>query len=187
MTALPATVVDPGDQAGPLIYHGAYLIQPPHGHADGVIWLEREALPGVHVGRLHHRTGTHSHSPTGFGWGYTGSGPAETAHAILTDAVRSTGTATCPTCAGAARIVLAATDDDTQPYDPVRHAAVPDDEVHRCWDCDGTGLRFLPYQQFKSEHVAQWGATWSMPRADVITWWRAWWQAHPEAATEGGA
>jgi len=34
---------------------------------------------------LHHRTGHRSHSPTGFNWGYEGSGPAELARALVAD------------------------------------------------------------------------------------------------------
>lgn len=34
---------------------------------------------------LQHRTGRDSHSPTGFNWGYLGSGPAELAYAIVKD------------------------------------------------------------------------------------------------------
>ena len=36
--------------------------------------------------RLYHRTGYGSHSPTGFEWGYGGSGPAELARALIKDA-----------------------------------------------------------------------------------------------------
>lgn len=36
--------------------------------------------------RLRHRTSVHSHSPTGFEWGYGGSGPAELARALVKDA-----------------------------------------------------------------------------------------------------
>jgi hypothetical protein len=41
--------------------------------------------------RLHHRTGHRSHSPTGFEWGYGGSGPAELARALVKDAMRDLG------------------------------------------------------------------------------------------------
>lgn len=34
---------------------------------------------------LEHRRNHRSHSPTGFAWGYGGSGPAELAHAIVKD------------------------------------------------------------------------------------------------------
>lgn len=44
-----------------------------------------EALEAGTARRLHHRTGRGSHSPTGFEWGYAGSGPAELARAILLD------------------------------------------------------------------------------------------------------
>lgn len=51
----------------------------------GVVRVLEESRTGSVNRPLRHRTGPRSHSPTGFSWGYGGSGPAETAHAILKD------------------------------------------------------------------------------------------------------
>jgi len=49
------------------------------------VYAETDEGAGRRV-RLRHRTGPRSHSPTGFEWGYGGSGPAELARAIVKDA-----------------------------------------------------------------------------------------------------
>lgn len=57
----------------------------PDGSWPGVIRRLDESATGSFSVVLRHRTGSDSHSPTGFSWGYGGSGPAETAHGILLD------------------------------------------------------------------------------------------------------
>jgi hypothetical protein len=49
---------------------------------SGRVYIEQ---PNTNRVRLHHRTGRLSHSPTGFEWGYGGSGPAELARALVKD------------------------------------------------------------------------------------------------------
>jgi hypothetical protein len=56
-----------------------------HGGWPGVVRCLEESATGSFSRVLRHRTGSNSHSPTGFSWGYGGSGPAELARAILAD------------------------------------------------------------------------------------------------------
>ncbi|MGH9238783.1 MAG: DUF6166 domain-containing protein [Vicinamibacterales bacterium] len=46
------------------------------------VYIEQPETPRV---RLYHRSSGVSHSPTGFEWGYGGSGPAELARALVKD------------------------------------------------------------------------------------------------------
>lgn len=55
---------------------------PDYPHVGGV----RVIVDGVDTGPLDPRTDLRNHSPTGFAWGYHGSGPAQLALAILADA-----------------------------------------------------------------------------------------------------
>ena len=72
MTALP---VSPNHH-GPRYYRG---------DADGAVHVEgRDGTDGV---PLNPRFDLRNHSPTGFNWGYAGSGPAQLALALVADAL----------------------------------------------------------------------------------------------------
>lgn len=51
----------------------------------GLVRCIEETQTGSFNRPLRHRQGSDSHSPTGFSWGFGGSGPAELARAILAD------------------------------------------------------------------------------------------------------
>jgi hypothetical protein len=108
------------------------------------------------------------HSPTGFEWGYEGSGPAELARCLLIDVLGPA--AVCPECNGTERCVWAGADgQELEPYDPVAHAEADPELIGRCW-CDG-GFRNLPYQDFKREVVARFGyAGWQIDRGAILAW-----------------
>lgn len=118
------------------------------------------------------------HSPTGFEWGYNGSGPAELARCLLLDALDDP---RCPGCGGTGRVLFDnGTDPDgagepgDRPFDP--ETDDKDSElVATCFDCHDDRLAALPYQEFKREFVARWtGDEWWIPRSVV----RAWLTAH---------
>jgi len=72
MTALPT---DP-HHAGPRYYRGL---------ADGTVLAE--GISGKDAAPLEPRYDLRNHSPTGFAWGYSGSGPSQLALALLADAL----------------------------------------------------------------------------------------------------
>jgi hypothetical protein len=147
-----------------VIYCGSHRAS----NAPGPVWVER----GGHlVGVLTHRTGARSHSPTGFSWGYGGSGPAELARAMLIDALGDE--AVCPTCRGAGMVAVEE-DETSHEILEVPWTGDPDgapDNVMTCLDCDRDGVRRLPYQQFKWDIIARLPDEWTIPRADVLAWW----------------
>jgi hypothetical protein len=55
--------------------------------ADGRtrVYVDDDGNPGAPRRRLQHRRHVYSHSPTGFDWGYAGSGPAELARALVSE------------------------------------------------------------------------------------------------------
>lgn len=117
------------------------------------------------------------HSPTGFSWGYAGSGPAELARCLLIDALGDR--ATCTTCKGTRRVFP---DEMTDEF----RAATPDDDpaaVASCIDCDfGFGPEVERcYQSFKFEVVAGWpqSESWTLSRDEVLRWH----EQHMAAAT----
>jgi hypothetical protein len=61
--------------------------------ADGVAWV-KIILPDGAIRPLPLRLDLVNHSPTGFEWGYAGSGPAQLALALLADALRRDPSAT---------------------------------------------------------------------------------------------
>jgi hypothetical protein len=52
---------------------------------DAIVWVEGPS--GAHRHPLSPRFDLRQHSPTGFAWGYAGSGPAQLAIALLADAL----------------------------------------------------------------------------------------------------
>jgi hypothetical protein len=110
------------------------------------------------------------HSPTGFGWGYGGSGPADLARSLLIDALGPA--ALCPQCNGTHRVVWLGpeTDHDPVPFHEIRHAEADPELITDCL-CDD-GIRSLPYHDFKFAVVAGWpqDEPWSITRAEIIDW-----------------
>lgn len=113
--------------------------------------------PGQNPGngtRLHHFM---RHSPDGFSWGYSGSGPAELARCLLIDAMGAD--AKCPTCGGTGVIR-----DETDQW--------------KCTTCWATGFSPLVedlYQDFKFQVVANWDQhqPWSLTDEFIRGWVKA--------------
>ena len=147
-----------------------------HGYpAGGGALVLLETPPGEPIGPLPHHV---KHSPTGFTWGYQGSGPAELARCILIAVVGAK--ARCSTCAGSAWVVFDAAGDE-HPYDPGTPAAA---EPQRCRTCD-SGISVTPklYRRFKETVVADW-PTGAEFRITVVEM-RAWLDAIDEAGLRG--
>lgn len=53
------------------------------------LFVYKQAPAGVNFGPLDPRLSIVNHSPTGFAWGYWGSGPAQLAFALIADALAS--------------------------------------------------------------------------------------------------
>jgi hypothetical protein len=104
------------------------------------------------------------HSPTGFSWGYAGSGPADLARSLLIAVLGDD--AVCRTCKGTRLLVWDPDSDREVPYEADSHDA---GETYKCIDCEG-GYRPLPYQEFKFEFVARWGDSWRISRTEVFQW-----------------
>jgi hypothetical protein len=169
---MPELPPDPDDTVRPLRPMPAAPIGPDldpatviHGYptAGGALVL-LESAGGDPIGPLPHHV---KHSPTGFTWGYHGSGPAELARCILIAVLGAK--ARCATCAGSAWVVFD-TAGDEHPYDPDTYAAA---ETQRCWTCDG-GISVAPqlYQRFKESVVADWptGAEFRITAGEVRAW-----------------
>jgi Family of unknown function (DUF6166) len=147
-----------------LVYHG-------HKRRPGGAGLVTVDTPdGQTLGLLPHVA---RHSPTGFGWGYQGSGPADLARSLLIAVLAEQ--AICRTCAGRGQVV----------YDPEPDREVPRDPSHdpelvmACADCDDRG-RYrsdLPYQHFKRACVATFGDEWTISRGEILAWLA---KNHPE-------
>lgn len=131
-----------------------------------------EDASGAAVGMVGHVV---KHSPTGMGWGYGGSGPADCARSLLIAALGDA--ARCPLCAGTRKVVFRPGDGEEPPaaaYDP---ATSPEEyeaaglTVTSCWhwNCD-EGYARLPYQDFKFEFVAAWDREWRMTRREILQW-----------------
>lgn len=150
---------------GNVIYHGTH-----NGSAGaGAVEVVED---GRVVGLLHHDV---RHSPTGFSWGYAGSGPADLARSLLIAALGDK--AKCPTCEGCGRVawLLDESMEDPVPFDAAISGTYDPDSVGPCYECDG-GYRHLPYQDFKFQFVAGWGDDWQISRDEI----RAWYATQPQ-------
>jgi hypothetical protein len=119
------------------------------------------------VGVLAHHV---KRSPTGFGWGYRGSGPAELARCLLIAHLGER--AWCRGCGGSGRQVWSDTEDR---FVPAAGAAdVADGETSNCLDCWGERTAFGPslYQRFKEEIVARLPQDegWTIEGDDIEAW-----------------
>lgn len=117
------------------------------------------------------------HSPTGYTWGYAGSGPADLALSLLVDALGDT--ARCPECGGATKVMTRYTgggDLKSAPYSEQRIKDQPfyDWQVESCWDCDDGIRRGLPYQEFKFQVVAGLPESWTLTQDEILRWHDAW-------------
>lgn len=145
-------------------YHGWY--------EDGGAVIVVEDTVGAAAGMVGHVV---KHSPTGMGWGYGGSGPADCARslliAVLGDAAR------CPLCAGAGKVAYRPGDGEEPPAVACDPAVSPEEyeaaglAVTSCWqwNCDEGYVR-LPYQDFRSEFVAGWDREWRTTRREILRW-----------------
>jgi hypothetical protein len=150
-----------------VIYHGVYR--------DGncVILAEAPGEPDSGTEVRH----VVKHSPTGLGWGYGGSGPADCARSLLIAALPAAETR-CPLCNGTGYTVVTSGPDaacEIRPYDRDRDGLIDEMDPElwgRCW-CDG-GYRSLPYQQFKWDYVARWPQSpgeWRVRRSEIRAWY----------------
>jgi len=88
------TSAQPAPPAGAdVIYHG-------YRRKTGGSVIAIEDAGGAMTGVVRHVV---KHSPTGMGWGYAGSGPADCARSLLIAALSET--ARCPMCAGTGKVV----------------------------------------------------------------------------------
>ena len=155
-------------------------IVPVHGFPEAVdVWYHGtsgghtvavEDQDGTVLGLLPHiEHAAHScHSPTGYSWGYPGSGPAELARMLLIDALGDA--AQCPVCGGCQQIIWPLDDAAAPvPFDTSISDLCDPDSVMRCDACDD-GYRRLPYQDFKDQYVAGWSDGWQMSRSGIRAW-----------------
>jgi hypothetical protein len=144
--------------SGDVTYHGLR-------RESGVSVIVIENAVGEPVGIVPHLI---KHSPTGMNWGYSGSGPADTARSLLIEAMGSA--AICPACGGTSRVVYvgAGGSDEPvpEPFDRDRHRWTK--QGWQC-ECDG-GYKRLPYPDFTEQFVSKWGTEWLMTRADILEW-----------------
>ena len=156
--AVPATVT----VAGPGLPDDAVI----RGYPGGLVVVADSA--GAELGPLTH---FFRHSPTGFGWGYGGSGPAELARCILLAVLGDAGR--CGQCGGQGQVVPS---DDWAGERPYRPETDDEDLVMRCLACDaGSWVTPSLYQRFKRDHVARWRSAenWTACVGDVRVWFAA--------------
>lgn len=132
----------------------------------GAAFVGSLAPAGGHVVHVHEDGGSRplehvvKHSPSGFSWGYRGSGPAELARCMLLHVLGDA--AVCTVCGGTATILEG-------DGDPGHEVAIRS----TCWGCDGGYLlRPVVYQDFKEEVVAGLPADepFRLPVALVAAW-----------------
>lgn len=139
-----------------------------------------ESTAGAHVvevwvggqldGVLRHHA---KHSPSGFSWGYAGSGPADLARCLLIDHLGDA--AVCPTCKGEGRTIWR--DDPSTELGAVEVPAGGEDSdpsnspCSRCW---GERFAVAPalYQAFKFDFVAGWptDGDWMLASDEITDW-----------------
>lgn len=147
------------------------------GHGDGRVTVH--TLAGDEIGPLQHHV---RHSPTGFNWGYLGSGPADLARCLLIDALGDSGI--CGTCRGTNDVVYDVELARERPFDATADDAT-DESRGSCTDCGGDRVSPVVtalYQTFKRDVVARLPQRqgWRLGRSEVM----AWVHAH-EPATAG--
>lgn len=141
-----------------VVFHGRAATSP----GGGLVTIETP--DGRSVGVLAHIV---RHSPSGFAWGYRGSGPADLARSLLA-AVLGEG-AICTSCAGTTEVVYDFERDVVEPYDPDGHDA---ELVERCGCDDGLAIPPGLYQRFKEDVVARWPQRdeWRVTAGEIRAW-----------------
>jgi hypothetical protein len=159
----------PAALPGPAVYHGVTR------SGTCTILIEQAGHPGEGTELTH----IVKHSPTGLGWGYAGSGPADTARSLLIDALGDA--AVCRLCNGTQRVVFwpepmsDGGEEYERPWVPENDGPLEDMHPSRWGTCrcdDGYGP--LPYQAFKFEVVARFAqppAEWTLLRSWVQDWY----------------
>jgi hypothetical protein len=143
--------------ADELIYRGRRLAG-----AAGPAMVTVETPDGETIGVLRHVV---MKSPTGFNWGYNGSGPAELARCLLLAALDND---RCLVCGGDRWVVYDVAQHTERRYQP---GVDPQELALTCGDCDG-GYRRVPYQTFKEQYVCRWGDQWRVTRSELLGWLR---------------
>lgn len=128
-----------------------------HGYPGGLVVTTDEA--GA-IGQLPRRGGCVAE----FGWGYTGSGPAELARSLLIAVLGEE--ALCLRCAGTQAVVYQA--GAAQPFRP------DDDDPDHATTCPSCtdGIAPIPYQEYKAAVVADWpiGKAWTTTAGAIRQW-----------------
>lgn len=154
-----------------VIYHGVY-------RETGGCLILTETPAGEVTGMVAH---VPYHSPTGMGWGYGGSGPADCARSLLIAALPAEVTR-CPMCEGTGWLVMVAIPGNIPaaegrclPWDAGRDGPPEDIDPELAWRCHCTGgYAHLPYQAFKWRFVASWPTSpggWRMARSEIRAWY----------------
>ena len=149
---------------GEITYGGGmvrYYGYPPDGSAygsEGGVFIG--GLDAPDAGPLPHHV---KHSPTGFSWGYGGSGPADLARSLLIHALGDD--ARCKKCGGTGWV--------TEAPDGHEVPCEPGDEYG--WGCVcERGLVVVPalYMDFKWEIIAKLpqGKPWMLTREEILQW-----------------
>ena len=118
------------------------------------------------------------HSPSGFSWGYLGSGPADLARSLLIDAL---GTASaCTVCEGTGEVVYDAMRGNEVPARAAESAGpegwagsqVRYSETMGCQYCEhGCAVESKVYQRFKRDVIARLpDDEWRLTRAEILQW-----------------
>lgn len=142
---------------------------------DGQYATDRTKL----IGPLTHHS---KHSPSGFSWGYAGSGPSELARCILIDHLDDKGR--CGRCGGQGDVplfdVIDANDelvdtvDETEARAAFKSGAKLRGTNRRgtCPACYGEKTSFPPglYQAFKEAFVVAWATDWEITSEEIDTW-----------------
>ena len=142
-----------------------------YGHRGGRVTVVRHDEYGQFIDETPLRHYAH-HSPTGFGWGYLGSGPADLARCILIATLGDR--ARCASCAGTGRLASRYVED----VGTVNLAFDPDtDQVEHSWPCReciaGFDVHPSMYHQFKAEVVAKLPEEFVLPVSEVWDWLEA--------------
>jgi hypothetical protein len=167
---MPALPPDPDTRPGRPVPSAVTVLGPGlpdeaviRGYPGGLVAVADSA--GAELGPLTHFV---RHSPTGFGWGYGGSGPAELARCILLAVLGADGR--CGECDGHGRVVPT---DDWAGERPYRPETDDEDLIMQCLACDaGSTVTRSLYQRYKRDHVARWrgDAGWAVCVGDVRAW-----------------
>lgn len=136
------------------------------------VWERPAGRPDHFVGVLDHVV---KHSPTGFSWGYGGSGPSDLARCLLIDHYGEG--AKCARCASSGLVVYLEAAGAGPIDDFPTRPATSDDEpeaTSSCPDCYGEKYAIPPglYQEFKFEHVARWpqDGEWEITADEIGRW-----------------